>query len=289
MIDLKPTLVLIDVLCDEMIPPEPSRSRSPSPYSYLPLEERPDSSGDDDADAVPECEAHGLKLLGRVVSEARLRNLSRLVVPIPVIRPPLANGYANCETAGLQNRRRRSAFYPNRRLVKRCLDLGATDVITSPMTEKTIVNLGIQAYRAHRDAAKEQQAMLEVRRGRKRSWVGVDEEKPFAYLREAMVSGLMNGICRLDGESENKARGVRIDVSSRRKALVKAAVGNWHFCAQSFSEDELILAARVMFKHALKIPELERWRIPTGMPCCFPCPPFAIDLDRADVLHAQTN
>ena len=284
MIDLKPTLVLIDVLNDEMIPPEPSRSSSPSPYSYLPPEERPDSSGDD-ADAVPECETHGLKLLERVVSEAQLRNLSRLVVPIPVIRPSLANGYANCETAGLRSGRRRSAFYPNRRLVKRCLDLGAIDIITSPMTEKTIVNLGVRAYRAHRGAAKEQQAMLEVRRGRRRSWVGVNEEKPFAYLREAMVSGLMNGICRLGGENENKAGGVRIDVSGHRKALVKAAVGNWHFCAHSFSEDELILAARVMFKHALKIPELEQWRIPTGMPCCFPCAPFVIDLDRADVLH----
>ncbi len=30
---------------------------------------------------------------------------------------------------------------------------------------------------------------------RKLSWVGVDEDTPFSYLRESMVSSLMGGIC----------------------------------------------------------------------------------------------
>jgi hypothetical protein len=33
-----------------------------------------------------------------------------------------------------------------------------------------------------------------IREERKRSWVGVEEEKPYAYLREQMVSSLMEGI-----------------------------------------------------------------------------------------------
>jgi hypothetical protein len=57
----------------------------------------------------------------------------------------------------------------------------------------------IHAYRAHKDASKEQRALLEIKRGRKRSWVGVDDQKPYAYLREAMVSGLMDGICKVGG------------------------------------------------------------------------------------------
>ena len=46
------------------------------------------------------------------------------------------------------------------------------------------------------------------RSARKVSWVGVNEAKPYAYLREAMVSGLMNTICNPEGV----ALGERIDV-----------------------------------------------------------------------------
>lgn len=48
------------------------------------------------------------------------------------------------------------------------------------------------------------------RSARKVSWVGVSEAKPYAYLREAMVSGLMNRICNPDGVT----LGERIDVRS---------------------------------------------------------------------------
>lgn len=33
------------------------------------------------------------------------------------------------------------------------------------------------------------------KRNRKLSWVGVDEDTPYGYLRESMVSSLMGGIC----------------------------------------------------------------------------------------------
>lgn len=104
---------------------------------------------------------------------------------------------------------------------------------------------------------------MEIAKGRKRSWVGVNEQKPFAYLREAMVSGLMNGICRMDEESQQIA-GAHIAVSAERQADIAVAVGEWHFCAHSFSDDELLVAALVMFKHALTVSDLERWQIPTG-------------------------
>ncbi|KDN64442.1 putative 3'5'-cyclic nucleotide phosphodiesterase [Colletotrichum sublineola] len=252
MMDLTPTLVLIDVPHDERLPKIRSKSRSPSPHS------RP-ATADIDIH-TPEEEVYGLKLLQRIMTEAHLRSLSRLIVPVPIISFPASE---NDVPAGHDQKPKYSSAV-DRRLIIRCLDLGAVDVIISPMHLKCITSLEIHAYRAHKEAAREQQEMLEVRRGRKRSWVGVNEEKPFSYLREAMVSGLMRGICRSGADSDDdRIANVSISVSTDRQAAVAAAVGQWHFCAHSFTDDELLVAAMVMFKHALTMPELDRWRIPT--------------------------
>ncbi|KZL67026.1 3 5 -cyclic nucleotide phosphodiesterase, partial [Colletotrichum incanum] len=252
MMDLTPTLVLIDVPHDERLPKIRSKSRSPSPHS------RP-ATADIDIH-TPEEEVYGLKLLQRIMTEAHLRSLSRLIVPVPIISfsPPEDANPASDDA------KPKSSSAVDRRLIIRCLDLGAVDVIISPLHLKCITSLEIHAYRAHKEAAREQQEMLEVRRGRKRSWVGVNEEKPFSYLREAMVSGLMRGICRSGADSDDdRIANVSISVSTDRQAAVAAAVGKWHFCAHSFTDDELLVAAMVMFKHALTMPELDRWRIPT--------------------------
>ncbi|EMR66692.1 putative high affinity camp protein [Eutypa lata UCREL1] len=157
----------------------------------------------------------------------------------------------------------------NRALLRKCLDSGAIDVMASPLHMKTLTSLEVHAYRAHKKAAKEQQSYLEIRRGRKRSWVGVHEEKPFSYLREAMVSGLMSGICQLGNESEANIGGVKVNVSSERRAEIAEAVGKWHFSAHDFCDDALLVAASLMFRHALSMPELEHWRIPTDQMTAF--------------------
>ena len=41
----------------------------------------------------------------------------------------------------------------------------------------------------------EESKLLAKKKNRKLSWVGVDEDSPFSYLRESMVSSLMGGIC----------------------------------------------------------------------------------------------
>lgn len=104
-----------------------------------------------------------------------------------------------------------------------------------------------------------------VLRGRKRSWVGLSEEKPYSYLRETMVESLMNGICREEtvGDASKKAK---VSVSSEKRAEIADAVSQWDFCAHDLSDDELITAAIVMFEHALAMPELEPWRISEGEP-----------------------
>ena len=250
---MKPTIVLIDTPHDEPVPSSHPRSRSTSPRSSSPPSEAEIH--------IPDEELYGLNLLQRVITEAHLRNLSKLVVPIPVITP-----------FGAQERRGPPArasspsepFSVDPALLKRCIDLGAADVIVSPINSKCLTSVGMQAYRAHREAVREQQALLEVRRGRKISWVGVHEEKPFAYLREAMVSNLMKGICRLGGDFDERIGNSKLAVPAERQAVIAVAIGNWHFCAPEFTDDELLVAAMLIFKHALNTPALEKWRIPAG-------------------------
>ena len=75
-------------------------------------------------------------------------------------------------------------------------------------------------------------------RGRKQSWVGMDEERPYAYLREAMVKKLLKGICEPQQAIEDyQHRDAHVD--SKRKAVIANAVGQWGFDGHDFSEDEL--------------------------------------------------
>ena len=53
--------------------------------------------------------------------------------------------------------------------------------------------------------------------------------------------------------------------SVEKEAEIASAVARWHFCAHSFDNDELVIAAAVMIQHALSMPELDEWRIPTGL------------------------
>ena len=250
--DLKPTIVLIDTPNDEPRSEESSPSRSPSPHSSPQREE--------EVQVFPEEDAYGLQLLSRIVSEAHLRNVSKLVVPIPIIGASTAD--ANGDGSSNASRAQVSI---DRRLLKKCLDLGARDVMAHPMHAKGVTALEVHAYRAHKDAARDQQALLELRRGRKRSWVGISDDRPYAYLREAMVSNLMKRICQMEEErDETAADNVRISVSPERKSRIAAVVGKWHFSAHDFSDDELVMAASLMFKHAFAVDELEKWRIPAG-------------------------
>lgn len=258
MTNITPTLVLLDTPFDDQIQDQ-QRSASPTGASTSHTVEI----------HTPNEDLYGLNLLQKIITEAHLRSMSKLVVPVAVIGHPesAVSSSDHQMTDGVFEtvQTPEATLAANRRLIRACLDLGAVDVLISPLSSKCITTLEICAYKAHRDATKEQKALMEVAKGRKRSWVGVNEQKPFAYLREAMVSGLMSGICRLDNSNDGQITGAHIAVSSQRQIEIAEAVGQWHFCAHSFSDDELLVAALVMFKHALATPELEPWRIPAGM------------------------
>lgn len=266
-IQLKPTLVLIDTPHNEQILDSDYPERDPSPHTR---------DAHDAAQAIIDGEIYGLRLLEKVVYEMHSRNLSKLVVPIPIVSfsllqsPPALEsssdefGQAQYSEYLNQPAVRSNRLPTNRALVRRCLDSGAIDVMASPLHVKTLTTLEVHAYRAHKEALREQQALLEIKRGRKRSWVGVHEEQPFSYLREAMVSSLMGGICRSGNESDVVIGSVRISVSPDQQASIADAIGKWHFCAHEFDDDQLLIAASIMFKHAFAMPELDQWRIPTG-------------------------
>ncbi|PHH69759.1 hypothetical protein CDD82_7537 [Ophiocordyceps australis] len=251
--DVTPALVLIDLPHPQLASDTEAPSRPASPVSPLGVAEihRPDE------------ELYGLSLLQKLITEVHLRSMSKLVIPVPIISYPhsvpseqMTDGAVEACPASL------NTLATNRQLRRKCLDLGAVDVIVSPLSRHCIATLENCAYRARRDAEREQKALLEVARGRKRSWVGVHEQKPFAYLREAMVSGLMDSICRPDAEGQIAS--AHIAVSTERQADIVNAVGRWDFSAHSFSDDELLVASMVMFKHALSsATELERWRLTT--------------------------
>lgn len=63
--------------------------------------------------------------------------------------------------------------------------------------------MAVHAYRTYKEVSREAASFVLQKRNRKLSWVGIDEERPYAYLREVMVSGLMNGICNPDSVGES--------------------------------------------------------------------------------------
>ncbi|KAL8951153.1 MAG: hypothetical protein Q9222_002841 [Ikaeria aurantiellina] len=78
----------------------------------------------------------------------------------------------------------------------RCLDNGATDVFPSPLAAEHIRSMASHLYRLKKTWSKQRASFQEAKKSRKRSWVGIDDRKPYAYLREEMyVAGKLRRIC----------------------------------------------------------------------------------------------
>jgi hypothetical protein len=184
-----PTVVLIDVPYDEEHRPKRwSRgARTPSPTSNPREPVEPSDPSD----------IYGLKLLGHIASEIHFKRFSKLVIPVA-----LASGFErewappNIPSPSVHGSQ---VLSDNFRLA-RFIDAGAVDVLTSPLSRSKAQGLAVHAYRTFKEVSKTDPAILAAKRGRKLSWVGLQEEKPYSYLREAMVSGLMGGICEPDKE-----------------------------------------------------------------------------------------
>jgi len=276
--EMIPTLVLVDVPYEEHVEESQAHAnRTPSPMS-----QRINNASPEDVDHA----FYGLSLLRCISLDIQQHNLSKLVVPVAVVTIP-GQGHSEVRAQeGTQEKAEQgSAWTPfasrmragsmsiplDQKRTMKYLDMGAVDVLTSPLLKDRLPSLAIHAYRAHKESLREHNAFLEIKRGRKRSWVGLDDQKPYAYLREAMVSSLMDGICRLGGD-ELPLSHVRISVPVERLEKIENAIGSWYFSAHDFTDDELLHAAMLMLQHALAMPELERWRLSAGKStCCMLC------------------
>ncbi|KAI9702691.1 MAG: 3',5'-cyclic-nucleotide phosphodiesterase [Bogoriella megaspora] len=249
--DKRPTILLLDIPYDEE-QRNKRRSREPRTPS-------PNASRRPGHDSLTEpSEFYGTHLLLHIAAEQRERAMSKLVIPVVLL-----SGVEKEQESSLPGSPSPGIITPGAssdpvRMV-RYLDAGAIDVLTSPLSRDRVYGLTVHAYRAYKECLQAESSFLAEKRRRKLSWVGVDETKPYAYLREAMVSSLMGNICNPSSVVES------IDSSDffladDRKAVVARAVGRWSFAADDFTDDELLWGALCILRHALTMPEVQEWK-----------------------------
>ncbi|KAJ5712852.1 uncharacterized protein N7483_010033 [Penicillium malachiteum] len=186
-----------------------------------------------------------------------------LVIPVAILRSSGPDPLESPAESTSDPQSIRSPVTIEHKQIARCLDAGAVDVLTTPLDRSRIQGLVVHAYRTRRTAQKEMSRFLARKKLRKMSWVGVHDEEPYAYLREAMVSKLMKGICNPE-EIIDEFQERDLEISPEREAFIKEQVGSWKFCAHEFSEDELVFGACQMLQHAFTLPGLEHWHLTPG-------------------------
>lgn len=151
---------------------------------------------------------YSIQLLQHISNEIAYANYSKLIIPIAMTHnlegyiaatDPRRSGRPNHHTPSsfsrLDTEMPKPEFDPNihgpnapvdpKRMMK-CLEAGAVDVVSSPLDEVRAYGLVVHVHRAHKESVKDQAVFLATMRLRKRSWVGMDNEVPYAYLRESM-------------------------------------------------------------------------------------------------------
>ena len=147
---------------------------------------------------------YGLALVRQISARIFECSLSKLVVPLAMIygtepEPPtnhqVHNNHTSSTSSGGLPRFGTKSTNPVRMIggrdpawtqwAKKCLDNGAVDVLMSPLQDDRLRNTTFLAYRAHKEASQELEKFHE-QRSRKRSWLGANSDKKYAYLREAM-------------------------------------------------------------------------------------------------------
>ncbi|CAG7926170.1 unnamed protein product [Penicillium olsonii] len=204
-------------------------------------------------------EARGLSLMSGISNDIQVQEGPNLVIPIAILRLPSPD--APVDTAApTSTPKPQGPLTVEHKQIARCLDAGAVDVLTTPLDRSRIQGLVVHAYRTRKTAQREMSRFLARRKQRKLSWVGVHDEQPYSYLREAMVSKLMKGICNPE-EVIHEFQEVEISVDPAREPYIKEQVGSWRFSAHEFTEDELVYGACEMIQHALTMPGLDHWRL----------------------------
>ncbi|PGH06880.1 hypothetical protein GX51_02125 [Blastomyces parvus] len=201
-----------------------------------------------------------LELLARFSANLRIQTEVNLAVPVAVLR--FVGEDSECgksRASEAMSEDTISDFPLVDKCITRCLDAGAVDVLTSPLDASRLQSLSVHAYKVFKTARRHQWRDTAAGRPKKHSWVGANDQQPYSYLRETMVTKLMKRICNPEEEVDEYQSDLHI--LDQRKRLVEAEIGKWDFSAHDFSEDELVHAGTIMLEHALQLPELEPWRI----------------------------
>lgn len=123
---------------------------------------------------------YDLKLLSGLSADIQVQETPNLIMPVAILRSP-QGGPTSAPTD-----EQRDAPIPGPHQISKCLDAGAVDVLSAPLNKARVQGLIVHAYRVRKSALKEQSRFLSRKKLRKHSWVGVHDEQPYAYLREAM-------------------------------------------------------------------------------------------------------
>lgn len=133
-------------------------------------------------------ESYGLQLLSGVASDIQLQESPSLVIPIAVLRSTSSSFPSSEHPESARELQHQNHLLPDPEQISKCLDAGAADVLTTPLEKARVQGLMVQAYRTQKIALRHQARFLGRRKSRKHSWVGVHDEQPYAYLREAMYA-----------------------------------------------------------------------------------------------------
>ena len=130
-------------------------------------------------------ESYGLQLMSGVSADIQVQEAPNTIIPIAVLRSAGSRILWTSEPSG-DGSVTDDRLSPEPRQIARCLDAGAVDVLTMPLNKSRIEGLLVHACRTRKAAQKEMSRFLTRRKLKKHSWVGVYDEQPYAYLREAM-------------------------------------------------------------------------------------------------------
>ena len=197
----QPTLVILEITMERVSEDDRTRElRHSSPHSlHVSKRQMPPAT------SVESENCSGLALLQQINAEISTTKLSKLVVPIAMIstsdhatnnfRQSLSSRSQNLSsglhkvtgsTSSTQRESTHTSASVDPQQMLHYLDAGAVDVFTSPLQRNHVYGLVTHGYRAHREASTHRAALLSTTRLRKRSWVGFDDSRPYAYLREDM-------------------------------------------------------------------------------------------------------
>ena len=179
---LQPTLVVLELAfaLDQQQPDAPSSQQSLSQpeKAYPPINQLTASRLHLDQD---------LRFLEQLSAQISRSQLSPLVLPIALVR---AQGGRSASSGPYESSNPPKPIPPGNLIrheqLLKCLDAGAVDVFASPLSVNCMHNIIARAYRAGKDVSKAQETLLAARKSRKRSWVGFEDRRPYAYLREEM-------------------------------------------------------------------------------------------------------